>query len=1462
MPTRRLHSVSEINVIKQGFILLSDNLKSEGDLFEFPKRKNGTSLFLRQGWYQRVLNNDAQLASCPASDVSAAQTDVKYLSLIQCLWIRRLNINLECSNFSAHYSFFESIDQKICLSLGLRALKDMDIEAPVDNSMPGQGMCNDRRAVMHLGLKIVLFSGAYSYLLKDEKDKKRKKPLPAAFVFEVDTKSFSSTPTKYIAFFFPAITKTSRGPEGEKAVLVVRDFSRDTVPRMITWDIADIELKKDYESQVKKELERDPKSVEKKTKIKNELHDVMEARKLRSEGAGRFTHTNYTKESPSAESLRRLREIYNVRSMAQNVEQLIAKEGEKAYVDQKLSGLKKRSRMTTYGYQTNEAQLRGEAELDAFIQEYGLDALIEGQGADSDDEDDPNDEDSNEKASSSFRTLTLPRTRSFTSSQAESVTYDVAVMSPKLRPAQLSPKRAAPPTLPTEHLEDIHQLGNEAVLSPKWKNGGSLKREERRRKWGLGGTSSAVSHGEVTECSGSGGVHGGGEGGHGDGGPWDEEMEIIEELTLESMERAREFSYIKPNNRKGKRPKASREAEHEKGKSDGSHESVDHDDETKSDGVLVDLRVEEDNLLLDGECVLETVGRRRTTRRKLTSYDSGESPEHSVIKILDNDKCSNNNEVLLDNVVLDEIEHRHETCPASVENDDTEKNDLEETGAKRRSVNERRRKTAEGLEDNREQGEEDEDGVFSLEDSIPTTKEERIKVEDPGEGEGDVEQEGTRCRLVTMQDLGQSECVVALRWMETGKEEEEDNNKMESSTKERRRTGSESGSGEEGCEKKERRQFFGQTSSENGKRSEVSHTDGQKNENEDEDEEKNTTKERGRESRCRRPSEDKSEHEREHECGVEGDVEADKKDAENREENVSRRKSMEKITNENDYAEPKAQQEKETRVVSPAPLSSLEHQSPSPDVVLSHDRNLIAAAPSVLHEKAQQEQETSVVTPAPLSSLEHQSPSPDVVLSHDRNLIAAAPSVLHDAHIPTHDDVSLSSSLPPAASESLLSQTESLESSPPIVPGCTSSLPCPLLESIQEEKSHIEAESFIHDDDDDASDGGGGGEDPATNSAAKKESIHRRALGVIPTPQTLLGVVNARTQNKVVETNDGCPTFGNLTTICSSSSLETDAGQSGTVMHAPHPHPPSKEPIPPLKIPKNPNPNMADVSNKEHEGEDEYDDFRGDEGCDIPEEGERSRVINGPGIRQTPRGGKPILPTPIMLRRIWSSTPRRGSPQHYSEDNNGEASVKSESVGASTDRHHQFMAESPMGMWSNFVGTPYRRAAATIGPAQVEAQLRYGQTMPLDSNASFSPSALSAYSNGAQTPQSSRAQATPSSRPVPSSFAFDGRRLSRRLTTNPVRLNTALPVMAPRITQRPLPATAQVPAAENPEMGARSSIVFGELPKVVLGMPGPLGRSTLVSSNAEKVDEPNPQAPTLLRKQTQPLYVPTPMQKK
>lgn len=183
----------------------------------------------------------------------------------------------QCSKFEAHRSFLQILDHRICFLLGLRVLSELDIQAPKDTSKPGQGLCDDHRAVAHLGLKIVLYSGAFSLLLKDDKDKEKNGDLLSTFAFEVDASTFSSSTTKYTAFFFPETTTLLAHPEDETAVMVVRDYTRDTTPRFLSWDVLDITLEEDYEFQMRKEFEQDP---EKKNRLilTNYAHLIHEFR--------------------------------------------------------------------------------------------------------------------------------------------------------------------------------------------------------------------------------------------------------------------------------------------------------------------------------------------------------------------------------------------------------------------------------------------------------------------------------------------------------------------------------------------------------------------------------------------------------------------------------------------------------------------------------------------------------------------------------------------------------------------------------------------------------------------------------------------------------------------------------------------------------------------------------------------------------------------------------------------------------------------------------------------------------------------------------------------------------------------------------------------------------------------------------------------------------------------------------
>lgn len=82
----------EDEVVKAGLLSLSEVIGTDG-LHDFPRRPNGTPLLTRQGFFERLLRGHAVLQDCAAADTSAAEADVKRLTLQQLIAIRCIHLD-------------------------------------------------------------------------------------------------------------------------------------------------------------------------------------------------------------------------------------------------------------------------------------------------------------------------------------------------------------------------------------------------------------------------------------------------------------------------------------------------------------------------------------------------------------------------------------------------------------------------------------------------------------------------------------------------------------------------------------------------------------------------------------------------------------------------------------------------------------------------------------------------------------------------------------------------------------------------------------------------------------------------------------------------------------------------------------------------------------------------------------------------------------------------------------------------------------------------------------------------------------------------------------------------------------------------------------------------------------------------------------------------------------------------
>jgi hypothetical protein len=112
-------------VLKAGLLAIQEALGRDG-LLDFPRRKNGTPMLTRQGFFERLLKGQASLQDCASADCSAAEADVKRLSLVQLLDIRCKHIDYSPEGRSqvGKASFLGLLDRCASAALAERLLKE------------------------------------------------------------------------------------------------------------------------------------------------------------------------------------------------------------------------------------------------------------------------------------------------------------------------------------------------------------------------------------------------------------------------------------------------------------------------------------------------------------------------------------------------------------------------------------------------------------------------------------------------------------------------------------------------------------------------------------------------------------------------------------------------------------------------------------------------------------------------------------------------------------------------------------------------------------------------------------------------------------------------------------------------------------------------------------------------------------------------------------------------------------------------------------------------------------------------------------------------------------------------------------------------------------------------------------------------------------------------------------------
>lgn len=145
----------EQRVLKNGIRSLHDRLVDGKDCLDIPRASGGGPKILRQSFLQGLLSNELQLQRSLAGDVSAAQSDLRHLSLEQLLAIRirTLDFATESRSHDAHNGFLATID-KLLFELVARRFLEQEGQA----SPKGSGGRH------RLGYKVTLVLGAVALL--------------------------------------------------------------------------------------------------------------------------------------------------------------------------------------------------------------------------------------------------------------------------------------------------------------------------------------------------------------------------------------------------------------------------------------------------------------------------------------------------------------------------------------------------------------------------------------------------------------------------------------------------------------------------------------------------------------------------------------------------------------------------------------------------------------------------------------------------------------------------------------------------------------------------------------------------------------------------------------------------------------------------------------------------------------------------------------------------------------------------------------------------------------------------------------------------------------------------------------------------------------------------------------------------------------------------------------------------
>mmetsp|Transcript_21941 Transcript_21941/g.56164 ORF Transcript_21941/g.56164 Transcript_21941/m.56164 type:complete len:362 (+) Transcript_21941:1322-2407(+) len=182
-----LGNSSEQRVLQLGLRRLAEGLAApRGSALEtLPMRKNGSQLILTPSFFLRLLKEEAELKSCCASDVSAAQHDLRFLDCDQLLTIRAgtLDFVTDSGSHSAHNNFLASLDNHLFGKLAQRCSRGAALAEPVPSE----------EALRSLSLQIALIAGATEALRIDELQKSTGREVPKCWAVQLDPGQWSGS---------------------------------------------------------------------------------------------------------------------------------------------------------------------------------------------------------------------------------------------------------------------------------------------------------------------------------------------------------------------------------------------------------------------------------------------------------------------------------------------------------------------------------------------------------------------------------------------------------------------------------------------------------------------------------------------------------------------------------------------------------------------------------------------------------------------------------------------------------------------------------------------------------------------------------------------------------------------------------------------------------------------------------------------------------------------------------------------------------------------------------------------------------------------------------------------------------------------------------------------------------------------------------------------------------------------